>query len=78
MAEEVNAITVKVLQPGKPTSEYCVLEGQTAKDVLKAAGVDVTKLQGGSIKINRRPATLDTKVEHTDVISVTGKIAGGC
>lgn len=73
-SNETDQIIVKVGRPGGKIEEYSLDEDSTVEDALKAADIDTSK--GDRIRVNNDSVVLDDVLEHGDLITVAGKVAG--
>ncbi len=70
-------ITVTVGRHSGSVNEYTIdIANPTVQDALDKAGIDLTK--GDRIRLNGDTVMVGDKIANDDVITVTGRVSGGC
>lgn len=69
-------IFVKVARTGSSVQEVCLNGDRTVKGALDAYGVDIEKED--HIRVNGVPKSLEDGLKMGDIVTVAGRIQGGC
>jgi molybdopterin converting factor small subunit len=68
-------VKVRILQLGRKVVDYEGPDGASLETALAASAIAVG--QGMDLRVNSQPATLETVLNHSDVVTVIPRIKGG-